>query len=62
MNANLVKCVDCGAHRGNWCTRPRQAQLHADRSGRAEISRTLSQMEQRCFGFAAKKKEQTTCQ
>jgi len=58
MNTEHVKCVDCGAHRGMWCTRPRQAQLHANRSGRAEISRTLSQMEQRCFGFVAKKAQQ----
>lgn len=62
MNVNLVKCVDCEAHRGIWCVRAKQAGLHAERNGRAEISRTLSQMEQRCPAFVAKAKKAETVQ
>lgn len=58
MNTNHVKCIDCRNLQGAWCHNARKAQLAGGWNNKAEISRTLSQMEQRCFGFAAKKATQ----
>lgn len=40
--------------RGGWCVNARNAGLH-ERNNRAEISRTLAAMPQRCPGFQALK-------
>ena len=49
-----VKCNDCKFLRGAWCVNAQRAGLH-NRNERAEISKALAEMPQRCPGFDRKK-------
>jgi hypothetical protein len=51
MPDDRVTCTVCANLRGGLCVNARQAGLH-ERNNRAEISRTLAAMLQRCPGFA----------
>lgn len=50
MSSVLVKCIACRFLRGAWCVNARNAGL-VNRNDRAEISKALSEMPQRCPGF-----------
>lgn len=50
MSDDRVKCINCKNLRGAWCVNARAAGL-VNRNDRAEISRALSEMPQRCPGF-----------
>lgn len=50
LDDDRVTCTVCNHLRSGWCVNARQAGLH-ERNNRAEISRTLAAMPQRCPGF-----------
>lgn len=50
MSSVLVKCVSCRFLRSGWCVNARAAGL-VNRNERAEISKALSEMPQRCPGY-----------
>lgn len=50
MPDDRVMCINCLNLRGAWCVNARAAVLH-NRNERAEISKALSEMPQRCLGF-----------
>ena len=50
MPDDRVKCNDCKFLRGAWCVNAQRAGLH-NRNERAEISKALADMPQRCPGF-----------
>ena len=53
MPDDRVKCINCRNLRGAWCVNAQRAGLH-NRNERAEISKALSEMPQRCPGFERK--------
>lgn len=53
MPDDRVKCVDCHNLRAGWCVNARNAGL-VNRNDRAEVSKALSVMPQRCPGFRRK--------
>lgn len=59
MPDDRVKCLDCKNFRGSWCVNARRAGLH-NRNARAEISKALSEMPQRCPGFERMSPKQTS--
>lgn len=59
MTPDGVKCIDCKNLRGAWCVNAQQAGLH-NRNERAEISKALAVMPQRCPGFAGMSPKQTS--
>ena len=48
-----VKCNDCKFLRGAWCVNAQRAGL-VNRNERAEISKALAEMPQRCPGYEKK--------
>ena len=53
MSDDRVLCIHCANLRGGWCVNARQAGLH-ESNNRAEISKALAALPQRCPGFQKK--------
>lgn len=51
MPNDRVLCINCANLRGGWCVNARQAGLY-ERNNRAEISKALAALPQRCPGFS----------